>query len=76
MSEPLATRFLEIAPLELRDALVARLPEAGQWLAHHLITIGIILAVFGLFFAFTTVAERKLLARLQNRLGPNRAGLP
>ncbi len=68
--------FLERAPLQLRDAVVAYFPEALQWLVHHLITITVILTVFGLFFAFTTIAERKLLGRLQNRLGPNRTGLP
>ena len=71
-----AESFLERAPLVARDWLVDLLPAPLQWLAHHLITIGAILAVFGLFFAFTTIAERKLLARLQNRLGPNRAGVP
>jgi NADH-quinone oxidoreductase subunit H len=68
--------FLEHAPLQLRDAIVHLFPAASQWLVHHLITIVVILTVFGLFFAFTTIAERKLLGRLQNRLGPNRAGLP
>jgi NADH-quinone oxidoreductase subunit H len=77
MSATAATSsFLERAPLQLRDAVVAWFPEPTQWLVHHLITIVAILAVFGIFFAFTTIAERKLLARLQNRLGPNRAGLP
>jgi NADH-quinone oxidoreductase subunit H len=71
-----STNFLETAPLALRDAVVGWLPESLQWLASSLITIVVILAVFGLFFAFTTIAERKLLSRLQNRLGPNRAGLP
>ena len=68
--------FLERTPLELRDWAVHLLPAPLQWLAHHLITVVAILAVFGLFFAFTTIAERKLLGRLQNRLGPNRTGLP
>ncbi len=68
--------FLERAPLELRDWFVQLLPGPLQWLTHQLITIVAILAVFGLFFAFTTIAERKLLARLQNRLGPNRSGVP
>ena len=71
-----AEPFLERAPLELRDWFVQLLPEPLQWLTHNLITIVAILAVFGLFFAFTTVAERKLLARVQNRRGPNRSGLP
>ena len=68
--------FLERAPLELRDWLVRIVPAPLQWLTHNLITIIVILTVFGLFFAFTTIAERKLLGRLQNRLGPNRTGLP
>lgn len=71
-----ADSFLERAPIELRDWAVQLLPSPLQWFAHHIITIVAVLAVFGLFFAFTTVAERKLLGRLQNRLGPNRAGLP
>ncbi|MBI2498424.1 MAG: NADH-quinone oxidoreductase subunit NuoH, partial [Opitutae bacterium] len=68
--------YLEVAPLAWRDAVVQWCPESTQWLVHHLITIIVILAVFGTLFAFTTIAERKLLGRLQNRLGPNRAGLP
>jgi NADH-quinone oxidoreductase subunit H len=67
---------LETLPLIVRDWIVALFPDALQWLVHNLITIAVILTVFGLFFAFTTIAERKLLARLQNRLGPNRAGVP
>ena len=74
--------FLEHAPLDLRDWLVQflthwlHLTGLLQWMLHNLISIVMILAVFGLFFAFTTIAERKLLGRLQNRLGPNRTGLP
>lgn len=67
---------LETLPLTLRDAIVQHFPPALQWFVHHLLTISVILTVFGLFFAFTTIAERKLLARVQNRLGPNRSGLP
>lgn len=67
---------LETIPLIARDWIVDLFPASLQWLVHHLITIAVILTAFGLFFAFTTIAERKLLGRLQNRLGPNRAGLP
>ena len=67
---------LETLPLQLRDWIVSLFPDALQWFVHHLLSITAILTVFGLFFAFTTIAERKLLARLQNRLGPNRSGLP
>jgi NADH-quinone oxidoreductase subunit H len=68
--------FLEVIPLVARDWVVDLFPAPLQWWVHNLITIAVILTVFGLFFAFTTIAERKLLGRLQNRLGPNRAGLP
>ncbi|MBI5425686.1 MAG: NADH-quinone oxidoreductase subunit H [Opitutae bacterium] len=68
--------FLEVLPLIVRDEIVGWFPDSLQWLVSSLITIVAILAVFGLFFAFTTIAERKLLSRVQNRLGPNRAGLP
>lgn len=67
---------LETLPLQLRDWIVSHFPDSLQWFVHHLLSISAILTVFGLFFAFTTIAERKLLARLQNRLGPNRSGLP
>jgi len=67
---------LETLPLQFRDFIVGLFPTALQWLVHHVLTLTVILTVFGLFFAFTTIAERKLLARVQNRLGPNRAGLP
>lgn len=65
---------LEHAPLLARDWLVSIFPAPLQWLVHHLITIVAVLAVFGLFFAFLTIVERKLLGRIQNRLGPNRTG--
>jgi NADH-quinone oxidoreductase subunit H len=73
---PGADALLERLPLILRDALTSALPEPFRWFANALLAIVVILAVFGTFFAFTTIAERKLLARLQNRLGPNRSGLP
>ena len=76
MSPAPTTSFLERAPLLLRDWIVDGFPDALHWFVHHLLSITAILTVFGLFFAFTTIAERKLLARLQNRLGPNRSGLP
>ena len=74
MSAPASSRFLEHAPLAIRDWIVGLFPVPTQWLVHNLITIVAILAVFGLFFAFLTVIERKALGRVQNRLGPNRTG--
>lgn len=68
--------FLERAPLELRDAIVGWFPAPLQTGVHLLLTAVTLLAVFGLFFAFLTIVERKFLGRIQNRRGPNRAGLP
>ena len=39
-----------------------------------LIKAGVIVNLIMLAFAYTTWLERKLLGRLQNRYGPNRAG--
>lgn len=71
---PPGATFLEHAPLAARDWLVSIFPAPLHWLVHHLLTIVAVLAVFGLFFAFLTIVERKLLGRIQNRLGPNRTG--
>ncbi|NUN93713.1 MAG: NADH-quinone oxidoreductase subunit NuoH [Verrucomicrobiae bacterium] len=46
----------------------------GEPLARILLSVGPIAIIFPLIFAATTWAERKLLARIQNRLGPNRVG--
>jgi NADH-quinone oxidoreductase subunit H len=67
-------RFLELAPLQLRDWFIGLLPESLRWIASSLITVVAILAVFGLLFAYLTLAERKILGRTQNRPGPNRTG--
>ncbi len=66
--------FLERAPLLLREAVTGFLPEPARWLANSLLSIVAVLAVFGLLFAFLTLAERKILGRVQNRPGPNRTG--
>ncbi|MGH2537088.1 MAG: NADH-quinone oxidoreductase subunit H, partial [Candidatus Promineifilaceae bacterium] len=47
---------------------------AGQIALRALIVGGIMTFVVITGFAYTTLLERKLLARLQGRLGPNRAG--
>ncbi len=66
--------LLERAPQALRDLLTSHLPEPWRWFANSLIAIVAILAVFGLLFAALTLAERKILGRVQNRPGPNRTG--
>ncbi|HWA87715.1 MAG TPA: complex I subunit 1 family protein [Opitutus sp.] len=70
------SRFLEHAPLAARDWLVDLFPAPLQWLVHGLVSVIAVLAIFGTFFAFLTIIERKLLGRIQNRRGPNRSGLP
>lgn len=64
----------ETWPIVVRDWLVHFLPEVLRGPAAALLNVIAILAVFGLGFAFTTLAERKLIGRFQNRPGPNRTG--
>lgn len=49
-------------------------PEPLQTPVSVLVGLGALLGVFGLLFGLTTVCERKAIARMQNRLGPNRVG--
>lgn len=60
----------------LKHWLVGQLPLACQPLASIVLSIAPILAVFPGLFALTTVIERKGLGRIQNRIGPNRVGIP
>jgi len=60
----------------LEHWLVALFPPAWQPLVSILVAVAAILGVFGALFAVATVFERKGLARLQNRYGPNRVGIP
>ncbi len=50
------------------------LPAAWQPAAGVLLSVAAIVCLFPALFALTTVFERKGLARIQNRLGPNRVG--
>jgi NADH-quinone oxidoreductase subunit H len=70
--------FLERLPVMLRDWVVDALPvpDSLRWLAHALIAIVAIFAIFGGLFAMLTLVERKVLGRVQNRPGPNRAPTP
>ena len=70
----LATLSLELLPVQLRDMVTGALPEPWRWLANSILAIAVILACFGLLFAYLTLAERKILGRVQNRPGPNRTG--
>ena len=73
-------KALDQLPVTLKDELMKLLqgvlPEWAVPIASAVISIAPILAVFPLMFALTTVIERKGLGRIQNRIGPNRVGIP
>ncbi len=76
-SGPQSTSMAERADqlfVNLLHAALEWLPEPVRGIAGLVVSIGAILAVFGLLFGLTTVCERKAIARMQNRLGPNRVG--
>ncbi len=58
----------------LKHWIVGLLPPVVQPLVGILLSVVAIICVFPALFALTTVLERKGLARMQNRIGPNRAG--
>ena len=60
-----------------KQLLLSPLADAPEWLiqiASSLINIFTLLGVFLTLFALISVLERKILARMQNRYGPNRVG--
>ena len=67
---------LERLPQITRDLLTGWLPEPWRWIVNSLIAIVVIVVAFASLFALLTLAERKILGRVQNRPGPNRTGLP
>ncbi|NBV23080.1 MAG: NADH-quinone oxidoreductase subunit NuoH [Proteobacteria bacterium] len=71
---------LDQFPITLKHWLMSQasgfLPEWLLVLLSFVLSISPILAVFPLLFALTTVIERKGLGRIQNRIGPNRVGIP
>jgi len=54
--------------------LVSMVPEPLQAVLSMLVSAASIILIFAGLFALTTWLERKGLARIQNRLGPNRVG--
>jgi NADH-quinone oxidoreductase subunit H len=58
----------------LKHWLLGFVPTAWQPIVSVILSIVPLMMVFPLLFAITTVLERKGLARMQNRLGPNRVG--
>jgi NADH-quinone oxidoreductase subunit H len=51
-------------------------PDPVRSLVSAVLSVAAVLSLFGGLFALVTVFERKGLARIQNRLGPNRVGIP
>jgi len=58
----------------LKHSLVGLFPLWMQPVVSVLISVVVIICLFPALFALTTVLERKGLARIQNRIGPNRTG--
>src|SRR5208337_1004281 len=58
----------------LQQWLVSFLPGAWRPAAGVVLSVVAIICLFPALFALTTVFERKGLARIQNRIGPNRVG--
>src|SRR5688500_5614268 len=55
-----------------KSAIVNQAPDAWQPLTSVFLSVSSIFILFSTLFALTTLLERKGLARMQNRIGPNR----
>ena len=69
--------FLDQIFVNGKQWVLSLLSGAPEWVtdvASALISISAVLAVFMSLFAMMSLMERKILARMQNRYGPNRVG--
>ena len=69
--------FVDQIFIHAKQWLLALLAGAPDWviqIASSLLNIAAVLGVFLTLFALISVMERKILARIQNRYGPNRVG--
>jgi NADH-quinone oxidoreductase subunit H len=71
---PVSHTSLDQIFVTLKHALVAHSPIVLQPVVSVILSVVPVLAVFPGLFAVTTILERKGLARIQNRYGPNRVG--
>lgn len=73
----MAGAFLDQIFVRAKQHLLSFLSSAPDWLVQltsSLINIAVLLGVFLSLFALMSLLERKILARIQNRYGPNRVG--
>ena len=73
----MAGNFLDQIFVRAKEQLLSFLPTLPEWMLgaiSSLINIFTLLGVFLTLFALMSVLERKILARIQNRYGPNRVG--
>ena len=71
------SKFIDQVFLNAKQWLLSWLTGLPTWMVQvvsSLINIFALLAVFLTLFALISVLERKILARMQNRYGPNRVG--
>ncbi|CAN5358903.1 NADH-quinone oxidoreductase subunit NuoH [soil metagenome] len=69
--------FLDQIFVHAKERILTLLAGAPEWVGQivsSLLNIVALLAVFLSLFALMSLFERKILARIQNRLGPNRVG--
>ncbi len=69
--------FLDQIFVHTKHQILSLFAGAPGWVAQtvsSLLNIAALLAVFLTLFALMSLLERKILARIQNRLGPNRVG--
>ncbi len=59
---------------QLQELLATFLPEPYDWLALTVLQILALTVCVILCVAFLTLAERRVIGRMQNRIGPNRVG--
>src|SRR5947207_14338720 len=71
------SKFIDQVFLNAKQWLLSWLARSPTWMVQvvsSLINIFALLAIFLTLFALISVLERKILARIQNRYGPNRVG--